>query len=118
MASLPSLPSVSVQPSPATKRISQLPLPSSTVAPKPRPPPNFGPTVLNLSSGSSSTPNSPRSPSGSFLSSPPMPMHVVEREPSPLSPPTISGALQAHHASTTHAGGIQPSVSFFRPFHP
>ena len=118
MASSPSLPSVSSQPSAAVKRISQLPLPSSTSAPKPRPPPNFRPAVLNLSSGSGSIPNSPRSPSSSPLSSPSLHMPIIEREPSPLPPPSITGTLQAHHSSTTHAGGIQPSVSFFRPFHP
>ena len=98
----------------STKRSSQLPLPSSS-APRTYVPPTSlsKPSTLNIPPNTSL--NSPRSPTGS-ASSPSFHLQsVADRDGAPFSP--TSPPFNPHFSST-HAGGIQPSASFFHPSRP
>jgi len=94
---------------------SQLPLPSSLSAPVPQRPHGVN-TILKPGNLSVNVPGSPpphpKSPSAVSIRS--------RGEPPLSSPPSIAAfpPPQPIHSSSTHAGGIQPSASFFRPSRP
>lgn len=92
-----------------------LPLPASLTTPTtPRPTP--GSTVSNGNSGPSSSPSMHAQQTR-------IPSALSIRPPGDLAPPSPSTSPFSlshtnYHASATHAGGIQPSASFFRPSRP
>ncbi|TFK62543.1 hypothetical protein BDN72DRAFT_776950 [Pluteus cervinus] len=98
------------------KRLSQsgqLPLPSSLNATSPSRP-STGVTISNGAPGPS-TPHTLHTRAPSALSG-----RTQGDAPQPSSPsmPTFPTLHLSHHTSSTHAGGIQPSASFFRPSRP
>ncbi|PFH51750.1 hypothetical protein AMATHDRAFT_141977 [Amanita thiersii Skay4041] len=102
---------------------SQLPLPTSM---NPQSPPRLqgaSPSLINNagskpepSSSNTTTPTTPQHPRiASILAS-----RTLGASVSPPSSPNMSSFphMGSPHARSTHAGGIQPSVSFFRPSRP
>jgi palmitoyltransferase ZDHHC9/14/18 len=114
--------SLPFQSSNTKKRPAQLPLPSSNTAPPVTSPTKSAMNRARPSSMSeesiknifpiSSAPNSP------FSTSPRMHNLPLSIDTARAASPTFSSFQSPTAACTTHAGGIQPSASFFRPSKP
>ena len=117
MSSTPSYPSPSFQPKRNSAQNVQLPLPSTLSAQSPTRP-QFN---TNAPNGTTSRPSSGHSLTSATAQAPQRPrgMSVLANRAlganfSPTAPNVTSSPLNR----STHAGGIQPSVSFFRPSRP
>ncbi|KII88300.1 hypothetical protein PLICRDRAFT_41461 [Plicaturopsis crispa FD-325 SS-3] len=121
MPSSDALPSVTTSTSQPSRRSAQLPLPSSGFGhgPVPVAPAPLSPTTTSLSHIRSMS-NSQRPLSTSTSASNVLARIQGERGPGSPPPSATSATFPAHagFASRTHAGGIQPSSSFFHPSRP
>ena len=118
MSSSPSYPSLSFQPRRNLSQNAQLPLPSTLSAQSP----TRAQFNTNAPSGTTSRPSSPHSMTTTIPQTPQRPrgMSLLANRAlganfSPSSPPNV---LSSPHNRSTHAGGIQPAMSFFRPSRP
>ena len=117
MSSTPSYPSPSFQPKRNSAQNVQLPLPSTLRAQSPTRP-QFN---TSAPTGTTSRPNSTHSVTSATPQTPQRPrgMSVLaNRALGANFSPTTPNVTSSPHNRSTHAGGIQPSVSFFRPSRP
>lgn len=118
MSSSPSYPSPSFQPRRNLSQNAQLPLPPTLSAQSPTR------TQFNTSapSGTTSRPTSPHSMTATAPQTPQRPrgMSLLANRAlgANFSPNSSPNVLSSPHNRSTHAGGIQPSMSFFRPSRP
>ncbi|KIL61314.1 hypothetical protein M378DRAFT_82746 [Amanita muscaria Koide BX008] len=109
MSSSPSFPSPSFQPKRNSQQTTQLPLSSPTRS-------QFSPTA---SDGSPSAPPTPKTASSSPATPQrPRGMSVVANRALGIRPSSPTSPGMSPHSRSTHTGGIQPSMSFFRPSRP